>query len=58
MKIQKTSYLDIRFNWVYSIAVIFSVVTILRYLWIFWRSARDSDALDSTIEELPRKDIL
>lgn len=39
MKIQKTSYLDIRFNWVYSIALIFSVVSIMRYLWILWNSA-------------------
>lgn len=44
MKIQKTTYLDIRFNWVYSIALIFSVVSILRYLWIFWSAARNRDA--------------
>jgi len=43
MKIQKTTYLDIRFNWVYSIALIFSVVSILRYLWIFWSAARNRD---------------
>lgn len=43
MKIQKTSYFDIRFNWVFSIALIFSVVSILRYLWIFWMAARHGD---------------
>ncbi|WP_108661232.1 TRAP transporter small permease [Acuticoccus kandeliae] len=40
MRIEKTSYLDIRFNWVFSIAIIFSVVSILRYLWIFYTAAR------------------
>ena len=36
MRIEKTSYLDIRFNWVFSIALIFSAVSILRYLFIGW----------------------
>ena len=57
MKIQKTSYLDIRFNWVYSIALIFSVVTILRYLNILWQSASGRDTGLSTIEDLGRKDF-
>lgn len=58
MKIQKTSYLDIRFNWVYSIALIFSVVSILRYLWVFWNTARNRDDGYSSVEELPRKEIV
>ena len=57
MKIQKTSYLDIRFNWVYSIALIFSVVTILRYAWIFWASASGRDTGLSSAEDLGRKDF-
>lgn len=44
MKIQKTTYLKIHFNWVYSIALIFSVASILRYLWILWTAARGDDA--------------
>lgn len=43
MKIQKTTYLDIRFNWVYSIALLFSVASILRYLWILWTSVKGED---------------
>ncbi len=56
MKIQKTSYLDIRFNWVYSIALIFSVVTILRYLWIFWTSARAKTGPEHDPREVTAKD--
>lgn len=57
MKIQDTSYLDIPFNWVYSVALIFSVVTILRYAWIFWGSASGRDTGLSTVEDLGRKDF-
>lgn len=57
MKIQKTSYLDIRFNWVYSVALIFSGVTILRYLLIFWGAATGRNTGLSTIEDLGRKDF-
>ena len=57
MKIQKTSYLDIRFNWVYSIALIFSVVTILRYAWILWTAATNRDTGLSSVEDLGRKDF-
>lgn len=57
MKIQKTSYLDIRFNWVYSVALIFSAVTILRYLWILWGAVSGRDTGRSAIEDLGRKDL-
>ncbi|MBL3702788.1 TRAP transporter small permease subunit [Sulfitobacter sp. BDSS02] len=57
MKIQKTSYLDIRFNWVYSIALIFSVVSVLRYAWIFWGAASGRNTGLSTIEDIDRKDF-
>ncbi|MCP1199512.1 TRAP transporter small permease [Notoacmeibacter sp. MSK16QG-6] len=57
MKIQETSYLDIGFNWVYSIALIFSAVTILRYLWIFWTAARYGESGVSTADDIGRKDF-
>ncbi|SDT97577.1 TRAP transporter small permease [Stappia sp. ES.058] len=57
MKIQETSYLDIPFSWVYSIALIFSVVSILRYSWIFWGSASWRDAGVSSVEDLGRGDF-
>jgi len=37
MKVQESSYLDIRFDWLFSIFVVFSVAAILRYLWLAWR---------------------
>lgn len=40
MKIEKTSYLKIPYDWVFSIFVIFTVVSILRYAWIFIISLR------------------
>lgn len=57
MKIQKTTYLDIRFNWVFSIAIIFSVVTILRYLLIFWRALRNPESGIETGKDSRRKDF-
>lgn len=37
MKVERTSYLHIRFDWLYSIYVVFVVATIARYLWLSWR---------------------
>lgn len=57
MKIQKTTYLDIRFNWVYSIAILFSVASILRYLRIFWASARGSGEPKDGTDTVTRADF-
>ncbi len=57
MKIQKTSYLDIRFNWVYSIALVFSVVSILRYAWVFWTAATGRAAPQAGSDAAVRKDL-
>lgn len=57
MKIQETSYLDIPFSWVYSVVLIFSVVSILRYARIFWGSASGRDTGLSSVEDLGRKDF-
>ena len=50
MKVQETSYLDIRFDWLFSIYVIFAVASIVRYLWLGWRALRGKapDAPDPT----------
>lgn len=40
MKVQSTAYLNIRFDWLYSIYVIFAVATIGRYLWLLWNAVR------------------
>jgi TRAP-type C4-dicarboxylate transport system permease small subunit len=57
MKIQETTYLDLPFSWVYSIALIFSVVSILRYGWIFWGAARGREGGVDTADDLGRKDF-
>jgi TRAP-type C4-dicarboxylate transport system permease small subunit len=38
MKVQSTAYLKIRFDWLYSIYLIFAVATIGRYLWLLWNA--------------------
>lgn len=40
MKVQETSYLDIRFDYLFSIYVVFAVASIARYLWLGWRAIR------------------
>ncbi|SHF97694.1 TRAP-type C4-dicarboxylate transport system, small permease component [Loktanella atrilutea] len=46
MRIEKTSYLDIRYNWVFSIFVVFLIASILRYGWIFWTALRGIDTTE------------
>jgi TRAP-type C4-dicarboxylate transport system permease small subunit len=50
MKVQKTSYLDIRFDLLFSIYVVFAVAAIVRYLWLGWRALTgvDPGAYDPT----------
>lgn len=43
MKVQESSYLDIRFDWLYAIFLLFSVAVILRYLWLAWRWLKGED---------------
>jgi len=38
MRVQKTAYLDIRFDWLFSVYVLFAVASIARYLWLGWRA--------------------
>ena len=45
MKVQKTSYLDIRYDWLFSIYVLFVVAILVRYSYLLIRSIRgDADA--------------
>ena len=39
MKVEKTSYLKIRMDWLYSIYVVFVVAVIARYLWLLVAAA-------------------
>jgi TRAP-type C4-dicarboxylate transport system permease small subunit len=40
MKVEKTSYLKIRFDWLFSIYIVFVVATIIRYVWLAWQALR------------------
>lgn len=47
MKVQRTAYLEIRFDWLFSIYLVFVVAVIIRYLWLSWQALRGS-APDTT----------
>jgi TRAP-type C4-dicarboxylate transport system permease small subunit len=40
MKVEKTSYLKVRFDWLFSIYIVFAVATIIRYIWLAWQALR------------------
>jgi C4-dicarboxylate transporter, DctQ subunit len=40
MKVERTAYLKIPFNWLYSVYVIFAVAILVRYVWLVWRAVR------------------
>jgi C4-dicarboxylate transporter DctQ subunit len=50
MKVEKSSYLKIRFDWLFSIYIVFVVAIIVRYLWLGWRVLRGTapDEFDPT----------
>jgi C4-dicarboxylate transporter DctQ subunit len=50
MKVQSTAYLEIRFDWLFSIYVIFALASLVRYAWILWWAlrGRGPDAFDPT----------
>jgi TRAP-type C4-dicarboxylate transport system permease small subunit len=51
MKVQTTAYLDIRFDYVFSIYLIFAVAVIVRYLWILWAALNGPSADDAGSRE-------
>jgi len=38
MKVERTAYLKIRFDWLYSIYIVFAVAMIVRYLWLGYQA--------------------
>ncbi|HEX6529030.1 MAG TPA: TRAP transporter small permease subunit [Burkholderiales bacterium] len=50
MKVEKSSYLKVRLDWLYSIYLVFLVAIIVRYLWLLWplMRGRDPEAGDAT----------
>jgi TRAP-type C4-dicarboxylate transport system permease small subunit len=43
MKVEKSSYLKIRMDWLYSIFIAFLIAIIVRYLWLLWQLLRGRD---------------
>jgi TRAP-type C4-dicarboxylate transport system permease small subunit len=50
MKVERTAYLKIPFDLLFSIYVVFAVAAIVRYLWLGWRALRSEapEAFDPT----------
>jgi len=50
MRVQRTAYMKIRFDWLYVIYVIFAVAAIARYLWLGFRALKGGapEAFDPT----------
>lgn len=50
MKVERSAYLKIRFDYLYSIYVVFAVAMIIRYIWIAWEAVRGQapEAYDPT----------
>jgi TRAP-type C4-dicarboxylate transport system permease small subunit len=40
MRVERTGYLKIRFDWLFSIYIIFVVASIVRYIWLGWQALR------------------
>lgn len=38
MKVEKSAYLKIRFDWLFSIYVVFAVAVLVRYVWLCWQA--------------------
>nr|WP_309084919.1 TRAP transporter small permease subunit [Chelativorans sp.] len=38
MRVESTAYLKIRFDWLFSIYLVFVVAVIVRYVWLCWRA--------------------
>jgi TRAP-type C4-dicarboxylate transport system permease small subunit len=44
MKVEKTAYLKIPFNWLFSIFLVFTVAVIVRYVFLLFRGPEESDS--------------
>jgi TRAP-type C4-dicarboxylate transport system permease small subunit len=55
MKVERSSYLKIRLDWLYSVYLVFVVAIILRYLWLLWEAVRGEPLDGETSEEGPTR---
>jgi C4-dicarboxylate transporter, DctQ subunit len=49
MKVERSAYLKVPFDVLFSVYVLFAVATIVRYVWLTWRAVR-GDAASSLID--------
>lgn len=40
MKVERTAYLKLRFDWLFSIYLLFVAAVLVRYAWLVWRALR------------------
>jgi C4-dicarboxylate transporter, DctQ subunit len=52
MKVERSAYLKIHFNWLYSIYVIFAVAILARYGWLVWRAVRGEGTPSAGVGEV------
>ena len=52
MKVERTAYLRIPFDWLFSIFIVFAVAILVRYAWILWRLLKGEDVLAPDIEHV------
>ncbi|MEO8134873.1 MAG: TRAP transporter small permease subunit [Betaproteobacteria bacterium] len=50
MKVERSSYLNIRLDWLYSIFVFFVVAVVLRYLWLLWHALLGEPEAEGTAD--------
>lgn len=50
MKVEKTAYLKIRFDYLYSIYVVFAIAMVIRYIWLAYQAVwgEEPEAYDPT----------
>ena len=49
MKVERSSYLKVRMDWLYSIYIVFLLAILARYLWLLWQLVRGRDPLESDV---------
>ena len=52
MKVEKSSYLKIRMDWLFSIFLVFLVAVLVRYLWLLWQLVRGRDPGAPDVEKV------
>lgn len=52
MKVEKSAYLDVRFDFLYSIYIVFAVAMIIRYFYLSWQAVFRPDAATDPVPEV------